>query len=170
MRVQIPEHVLRKPRGVLVAETIESAVVLFVREDLFELKRYPAQKCAVDLRLATWDMPPVVLAALILRLARNDATTFDLQLDISTPPAVRLLQTLVDQGQIDIHLVTDTVARSFRIANPVRLDAGYLVNRLRTLPGWPPEAHQEALCRLNKLYPTAAALWRAAGQASPGAC
>jgi len=161
MRVPVPEHVRRKPRGVMVAETIDSAVVLFVREDLFELKRYPAQKCAVDLRLATWDMSPVLLTALILRLARNDATTFDLQLDVSTPPAVRLLQSLVDQAQIDIHLVTDVVVRSFRIANPVRLDAGYLVNRLRTMPAWPPEAHQEALARLNKLYPTAAALWRA---------
>lgn len=155
----IPASVLAKPRGSLVAVATGPEVVLYLRDDAFGLKRYPSQGCTVDLRLGTWELDRVTLAALILRLARSDATTFDHHLDVSTPPAVRLLQCLVGQNQIDIHIVTETIARSFRIANPVRLEAGYLVNRLRSLPAWSPDEYRQALVRLTKLYPTAHALW-----------
>ena len=165
----VPASVLAKPRGSLVAHATGSEVALYLKDDAFGMKRYPAQGCVVDLRLATWEIDEVTLAALILRLARSDAATFDYHLDVATPTAVRLLQCLVGQNQIDIHLVTDAIARSFRIANPVRLEAGYLVNKLRSLPAWSPEDYVRALVRLTKLYPTAAALWWAAvGQDQPG--
>ncbi len=164
--VEIPQPVLESPLGTLTAVAFSNDTVLFVREDDWGLKKYPLRDCPVDLRMGTWDMDGVLLVALVVRFARNDVTTADCCLNVAHAPAVRVLQCLAAQTQIDIHLVIENVARSFRIANPLRMDAGFLVNDIRTIVGWPPEQFNRAATRLNKLFPTPPALWRACEQQS----
>ncbi len=158
MAVTVPSTVLKKPAGTFVATTVEGKVVLFLRDDEWALKKYP-RECMVDLRMGSWQFDQVLLVALVLRLAHSDATTFDHLIDVGEPNGVRLLQNLASQTALDVHVVTSRVARTFRVANPTRYDAGYLVNDVRARDAWSTEEFQGAAARLNQLYPTPSALW-----------
>lgn len=158
MAVTIPPVVLDKPAGTFVATTVEGKVVLFLREDEWGLKKYP-RECPVDLRMGSWQLERVLLVALVLRLAHGDATTFDHLINVGEPNGVRLVQNLALQTAFDVHVVTDRVVRTFRVANPTRFDAGYLVNDVRVREAWSDEEFRAAAARLNQLYPTPSALW-----------
>jgi hypothetical protein len=158
MRVQVPSAVLRAAPGSLVASVVQGEVILFLRETEWDLKRYPPA-CPVDLRLGSWDIDNVLLVALILRLARSDAATFDCQLDVRSPGGVRMLQCLAVQSQIDVHVASEKTVRTFRATNPAPLEAGILVDKIHSREPWSPEDGERALARLNQLYPTARDLW-----------
>jgi hypothetical protein len=166
MRVQVPPAVLDKSPGSLVAMVVQGEVVLFLRETEWGLKRYPTA-CPVDLRLGSWDINNVLLVALILRLARSDAATFDCQLDASSAGGVRILQCLAVQSQIEVHLASESAVRTFRAANPSPVDAGILVDKIHSREPWSPEDSERALARLNQLYPTACDLWRSIAPNAP---
>jgi len=158
MHVQIPPAVLSAAPGSLVATVLQGEVVLFLRETEWGLKRYPTA-CPVDLRLGSWEIDNVLLVALILRLARSDAATFDYQLDVRSPGGIRMLQCLAVQPQIDVHLASEKTVRTFRAANPGAMEAGILVDKIHSREPWSPEDGERALARLNQLYPTAHDLW-----------
>jgi hypothetical protein len=160
MHPTIPDAVIARPPGTLVAIGGEKALTLYIREDPFKLRLYP-RDCHAELRVGTWEIDAVILVALVMRLGRCDATTFDAQIDAGSPPGVRLIQCLAAQAGNDAYLVTDVLQRTFRLRNPAREAAGQLLNRLHDHEAWPPEQWQAALARLNQLYPTATALWQA---------
>jgi hypothetical protein len=159
MTVQVPPAVLSKPPGSLVPILSRGEVVLFVRETEWNVKRYPPA-CPVDLRVGHWEIDSVLLVALVLRLARSDAATFDCPMDVQTPLGIRVLQGLAAQPQVDVHVVADQAVRRFRATNPAPEEAAYLVDSVRSREPWSAEDAERALARLNQLYPTARDLWR----------
>ncbi len=161
--VQLPPAVRRSPSGSLIPVIGDNDLTLYVREDVFDLKKYP-RECPGELRMGTWQIDRSLLVVLILRLARSDAATFDCPLDVGNAQGVRILQCLASQNSIDVFIVTDRVVRSLRLPNPLRAFAGKLVKRLHNRTAWSPEEWHTALARLNQLYPTAVALWRSLEQ------
>ncbi|MEW6250270.1 MAG: hypothetical protein AB1716_06465 [Planctomycetota bacterium] len=133
-------------------------LVLFVREDDWGLKRYPAEPGA-ELRLGAWEIDELLLTMLIVRIGRSDLTTFDCHIDLGSAPGVRMMQCLAVQPQLELYVVTSRITRSWRWPNPLRLQAAVLVNAARHRPAWEPGAYQAALARLNQLYPTPSSLW-----------
>lgn len=158
MTVKLPDSVLKLPRGALAATLIDPHVVLFLREEEWGLKKYPAH-CPVEVRLGTWELEPVILVALLLRLARSDATTFETWINIGEPLGVRTLQHLERQATIDVHVVTDRIARSLRAAGTFRASASDLVRTIRAREAWTQAQFANAQKQLTKRYPTASALW-----------
>lgn len=156
--VELPPAVRSKSPGSLVALVIHSQLELFLRETDWGLKRYPSA-CPAELRLGSWEIDNVVLVALILRLARSDASTFDCQIDVCTPAGTRVLQCLAGQNQVDVHLAGDQTIRTLRATNPAAVDASYLIDKVRSRTPWTPEELEHALGRLNTLYPTSRDLW-----------
>jgi hypothetical protein len=167
MHVQVPPDVLSKPPGSLVATLIHGDVALFVRETEWSLKRYPPA-CPADLRLGSWEFDQVLLVVLVLRFARNDDTTFDFRIDVQTPLGVRILQGLASQSQVEVHLAADHAVRTLRVTNPLAIEAGCLVDKVRALEPWSAEDTERALTRLNQLYPTARDLWWACAPGTKG--
>jgi hypothetical protein len=160
-RVHIPSVVQSAPPGALVMTSVDADVVYFIREDEWGLKNYP-RECPVEIRLGSWEVGAVLLIGIVVRLARADRTTFDCFVNIGSPTGVRTLQQLAVQPHIDVHIATDGgVVRSFRVANPLRLDAGYFVNTIRSRAAWSEEDFSAALARLNQLHPSPEAMWRA---------
>ena len=159
--VELPDFIRQLPRGSLVLAAPGTVAMLVLREDDWNLRHYPPYRCPLEVRLETWDADNgVVLAMVLLRLLRNDAFTFECQIDLGSPPGVRLVQCLAGQARLDVHLVTDVVARSFRTENPLQADAVFLIDRVRSLKGWSPEEHAQAVARFNALYPTASKVQR----------
>ena len=162
MRTEVPPAVLQRPAGTLNAVVVPPDVVLFLREDSWALKKYGSDTKA-ELQLGVWEMEQVLLAMLIVRMARSDATTFDYHIDLGSAPGVRLMQCLAYQHQVDLHLVTNQVVRSWRIPNQSRAQAASLVDAVRNR-AWDSSQYHAALARLNQLYPTAHSLWWQCGK------
>mgnify|MGYP001259403422 CR=1 FL=1 len=91
---RIPAVVLSQPRGSLIAVLDGSDVALFLREDEWGMRKYPYRECPVELRLNTWEVDPVLLVVMMVRLDRNDGLTFDYLIDVGEPGGVRLVQNL----------------------------------------------------------------------------
>lgn len=162
-RSDIPPVVFSGAPGALIVDATESAVTLFVREDEWGLKKYP-RKCSAQCRLGHWEIDGVMVAALVVRIARVDTPTFEHWIDPGHALGVRTLQNLASQKTIDLHVVVDAVARSFRLPNPARVQAGHLVEVVRRRTAWAPENFQAALKRINTLFPTPNDLWHACGE------
>ena len=157
MRIPVPPPVLQRRPGTLNAEIVPPDLVLYLREDSWGMRKYVADAKA-EMRLGVWEIGEVLLSILIVRVGRSDVTTFDCQIDLGSAPGVRTMQCLAVQNQIDLHLVTDQVLRSWRLLNPCRLEAARLVDAVRNR-AWDPAQHEAALARVNQLYPTAHSLW-----------
>ncbi len=155
---KLPESVLSLLPGTLIALPIEDRAMLFLREDQWGLKKY-ADRCPAELRMCTWDIDAVVLIVFLLRLARTDLTTFEFWIDAGSPGGVRVLQDLAAQPRIDVHLVTDRIARSFRLRNVVRSHVQDLLNVVRSRNAWRPEQFDAVRARICQLYPTPHTLW-----------
>jgi hypothetical protein len=166
MRVEVPPAVRNASPGTLIATVVQGDVVLFLRETEFALQRYPAA-CPVELRLGSWEIDDVLLVALVLRLARSDAATFDCQLDARSPLGIRMLQSLAAQPLVDVHLAGEATVRTFRATNTAMMEAGVLVDRIHSREPWSAEDAEHAMARLNQLYPTARDLWRNSGPSAP---
>ncbi|HPM22642.1 MAG TPA: hypothetical protein PLP66_01970 [Phycisphaerae bacterium] len=157
--VSIPEQVLSQTAPALVVSVARGEVAFFIAETAWGLAKYP-RICPVEMRFGTWELDPVTLVAVVLRLAQSDACTFDYWIDTQSPEGVRILQSLAAQNEIDVHLVTTELARSLRVKNPAVIEAASLVDQLRTGRRWTPTEYMDAFARINKLYPTAPVLWR----------
>lgn len=165
MPVRIPKAIRKLRPGRLVASAADNDVVLYLREEDWGMKKYPRQ-CPIELCMGTWPIGSIIVTAILVRLARNDLTTFEFFLNAGDPEGVRTLQCLGSQSQIDLHIVADRDVRSLRAANPMRFDASMLVNRLRGRDAWPPEDFQKACMRVAQLYPNAHSLWWACQEAN----
>jgi hypothetical protein len=158
MAVTVPDFIYERPPGSLTATLIEPDVVLFLRETEFGLRKYPVA-CPIELRIGTWEIEQVILVTLLLRLSRSDATTYEAWINVGDPLGVRMLQKLKPQPKVGVHFVTDKLARTLRVANPMRVSASGLVHVLRKHHAWTPDQFTAAQRRLSTLYPTAADLW-----------
>jgi hypothetical protein len=138
---------------------LQGDLVLFLRETEWGLMSYPPA-CHAELRLGSWELDNVLLAALVLRLARHEAATYDRSLDLQSPLGIRVLQGLSAQPQIDVYVTSDHAIRTFRITNQASIQAGQLLDQIQEREPWSAEDMERALGRLNQLYPTASDLWR----------
>lgn len=159
MQLQIPAIVRKQAAGRLIVTAAESGVVLYLREDDWGMKKYPRQ-CPVELRMCHWDMEGVLAVAVLLRLARNDATTFEHWINPADAKSTRTLQCFANQTHVDVHIVADAEVRSLRPPNSLLVPAASLVNDIRRRQAWTSGDFQRISARLARLYPTAAALWR----------
>ncbi len=164
--VRIPQAVIDAPPESLLPVTHYSQVELFLRLTRWGLKKYPIN-CPAELRWGTWELENVPLVALLLRLARSDASTYDCQIDARTVSGIRTLQCLATQSTVLVHLATDRSVRTLRLSNPAFIEAGFLVDKIRSRPPWTAEQARRALARLNTLYPTAVSLWWSCGPGRP---
>jgi hypothetical protein len=158
MNVQVPSSVMNRPPGTLVPAVIRGEVMLYVRETAWGLRRLPPA-CPAELRLGSWEFENVVIVTLLVRLARNDAATFDCQLDVRSALGMRILQYLSSQAQVEVHVASEESVRTFRAANPDTRKAAQLVAMIQDCEPWSAEQAERALARLNQLYPTPHALW-----------
>ena len=161
MASHVPERVLQAPPHSLVLVPGDAAVEFFVREDEFALARYPT-KCSIDLRLPVWDDDRVICTALLVQLAGRNAGTFDRWINAAEPAGLRVLQLLAAQKTIDVCLVSDRQVRAMRRQNLLAGPAAGLVALLRVRKSWTAEEFDERRRRLDTLYPTSEAMWRAA--------
>jgi len=146
--------------GMLLAYTPDG-VAFFVREDPRHLGDYP-RVCSVEVSLRSWDFPPITLVAGLVRFARRDLMTFQTWIDAGHAQGVRVLKNLSTQDTIFAHLVTDDVARSFRVANTMMRNARSVLQRLeRQKQAWDDAVFERSREQLDRLYPTAADMWRA---------
>jgi hypothetical protein len=152
--------ILAKPVGTLLPVSGEQEAALYVREDAWRLRKY-TREFSAEFRLGVWDLNPVIVVGLVLRFGHQDACTFDLCLNMALPDTLRLTQNLASQSTILAHVVAEDVTRTFRLVNAAKLEAAQAVNLLYSRDLWPPAAFQAALTRINQLYPTAPAVWRA---------
>lgn len=157
MRPTVPPEVLELPTGAFLPLS-RGQVELFLRETPWGVARYPAN-CPVEVRLGMWDLEPAFIVLLLARFAHDDARTFDRRLDVENPFGVQMLRALDTQKAIDIHLVTDRVARSLRCANPLYGRLEKLIARVHSRPPPTREQADTAYRRFAALYPTAPLLW-----------
>ncbi len=162
MEISVPPPIFEKPPGSLVVSQTGDRLTLFLREDEWGLGKYP-HRCPAELRIAAWDRDPVLLVALLLRLADRNLTTFEHWIDAGQPLGVRELKLISRQQSFDIYLVTTRPVRRFGCPNRLMTVASGLVMRLRERPAWGAEAFAKTRAQSITLYPTAAALWRGYG-------
>ncbi|MBU0639884.1 MAG: hypothetical protein KKB50_13530 [Planctomycetes bacterium] len=158
MNVKVPKSVLDKRPGSLIVVPNECTVSLYIRESDWGLRNYPRQ-CPVDLRLPVWDYEGVLLVVLIVRLARQDISTFEWWINAAEPNELRLLQTLSTQERMDVFVVTNQVERSLRTVNSLCEQTAHVVRVVRTRKAWTRREFAHARERIDRLYPTSHALW-----------
>ncbi len=167
MRLRIPDHVRQAAPGRLMAVAEDTDVVLYLRESELGMRNYP-RRCPASLRVLTWDIDRVLVIVLLLRLNRNDATTFEVWIDAGEPEGVRMLQCLAAQGAIDVHILAEPTIRSLRLNNPLVIDAAQLVNDVRNREAWSDDEFEKVCRRIATLYPTASSLWWSAEHVEQG--
>lgn len=137
-------------------------MALFLREEKWGMKKYVSStpgRFPIEFRIMTWDDERVLLIALILRLNRNDHTTFDAWVNAGDPAGVRVLQALATHDNIDLHFVATDVFRTIRIPNSAKSRAALVLQTSAVRRTWSAEQFAAARSRLMVLYPTASALW-----------
>lgn len=168
LAISLPPDVLAKPAGSVVLDSRGTGISLFVREDSFNLKQYP-RPCSVELVMPIWDKPPVIAAALLVRLARRDAMTHQIWINAGNPRGIHTLKNLSTTENIEVHVVTDRVERSLRTPNTVKRHAMRLLRRLAgQVHAWDDEEFDRARASIDTLYPTPARLWIACRNKSWG--
>jgi len=165
MNLILPAFMLERPPGLLIPYARENTVALFIREDEFGLRKYPPQ-CAADAQLGRWKIDRVLLFVVLVRLGRSDLTTYESWANVADPSVLRLFQKLAAQNRLDVHIVTDHIARTFSLDNPLRSAAAQLVAEVRRRHAWAPEEFERAQARLCTLYPSPPALWWACQEAA----
>lgn len=157
----IPKSILAKPRGCMQIHSDGEDVSLFIREEKIHIGDYP-RCCHTDIKMPTWDSPPILAIALLVRLARRELMTFQTWINAGNPAGVRIVQALGRQRVLDIRLTTDEgIARTFRCGNTVRSTARRVVRQIENrAKAWSNEKFDEVCNHIDRLYPTQSALWR----------
>lgn len=159
--LEAPPSLFSKAPGSLVLKPTAQALQVFIKEARANLRDYP-QSCALNIRLPSWDMPPVIAIALLVSVARRDRFTFQSWINVKTPHGVQTLGNLANEGRVYVHLVTDRVERTIRAPNVVKRHAASLLKRIPVDGArWSDKQFAEACRQLDTLYPTAQKLWRA---------
>ena len=161
MKRRVPDSVVQAPPHSLQLVAGDSAVDFYVREDEFMHAKYP-QQCSLEFALPTWDNGQVIGVAVLVQLAGRNASTFDRWLNVAKPDGLRILQLLASQSTLDLFLVSDRVFRSFSQRNVLSGQAAGIVATLRLRASWSDVDFETWRKRLDTLYPTSDALWRAA--------
>ncbi len=158
MHLQPPKEAFDLAPGRLLPAIQDDTLVLYLREDLWGLKKY-APSCPLEIRLLTWDIDDVLVAVLLARLGRNDLTTYEAWLDLTIAEHVRFVQYLSVQNRVDLYLLVQRVERSFRYRNELLLDASQVLNTAHAHPQWSREQFEKAQLRISQLFPLAKDLW-----------
>jgi hypothetical protein len=155
-----PPVFMRKPVGSMLIQPSKDGLQLFIRETHANLSRYP-RPFTVEVRLPTWDMPPVVVAALLAHIRHGDHVAFMTWINCGSLPGVQILTKLSSAPDIYVRFVTDHTEQTVRVRNTLKRPATELLERVSSRQGkWNLEALEEAQHRIYRLYPTTWLLWR----------
>lgn len=156
-----PGTILNASPGTILLEPTRAGLQLYLREEKIKLGNYP-RPCGVDVRLPSWEINNTVVVALVLRFAHKEKLTFQTWINPRDLRGCQTLGNLAGESQIDIHLVTDEVARSFATVNTVKRHALKIQAKLAALRNdWTAGDFEAAKPQVDTLYPTPSALWRA---------
>lgn len=162
MATVAPPAILSKPRGCMIVHYGGGGVELMVRESRVRMGDYP-RVCPVQLKMCAWDYSPVIVVAILARFNRQAVMTYQSWLDCGEPAGVSLLKQFPRRDEINVHLVTDEIARTFRVPNVLSRKARQVIERLEQhQKGWSREQFAQARAKLDRLYVTAADVWRSA--------
>lgn len=157
--LDVPSAVYKTCVGGVHVELTRAGASVYVRSSTAEAAGFPRHVKA-EVKLPTWDAPPVVAIALLVRLGGRPDLTFQHWINAGNPYGIRMLQQFSRAPHIPVFVVTDQIERSHRATNMLRTKAGYLVDELAPrIHAWSHEVFHETAARLDRLYPTAAHLW-----------
>lgn len=155
-----PPLFMKKPAGSMLLQPTKDGLQVFIRETKSNLARFP-RPCSVDVRMPTWDMPPVITAAFLVHIARADRIAYQCWINGGSLPGVQILTKLSTTSDIFIHFVTDRAARTVRTQNVLKRKAADLLRKISSKHGrWSMEDLEAAQQRIYELYPTTWSLWR----------
>jgi hypothetical protein len=144
--------------GCAVADVDSAGLAVFVRVDRRGLDSVP-RPCAVDWRLSTWSIGPVLIVALLTRLARQNLSTYQVWINACDAGGYRMLKRLCGQPELAVHLVTDHVERTLSTSNILLAPARRIVEELYSRKPWDAAAYEAARKQVDRLYPTPHAMW-----------
>ena len=154
-----PPVFFKKPPGAVLLQPTKDGLQVFVRETKSNLARFP-RPCSVDVRMPTWDMPPVIAVAFLVHIARADRISYQTWINGGSLPGVQILTKLSTTRDIYVHFITDRAARTVRTQNVLKRHSAELVHKISSKQGrWSHEDLEEAQQRIYSLYPTTWALW-----------
>jgi hypothetical protein len=139
---------------------------VFIRTTKWAAADLP-RHCDIDMQLPSWDAPPVLAVAFLLRLARDELLTYQTWINAGNANGICLLQNMASRDHFRIHIVTDQIERCLRTHNIVRRQA--VAHTRRVGPrrdGWSQKAFDEIRQRIDTLYPTPAKLWQTGREAA----
>lgn len=149
------------PVGSMLVAPSAQELSLCIREDKVHLGDYPTP-CSIELHLPTWDEPPVIAAALLVRLAGRERSTYQHWVNVQSMTGLNVAKCLSEAGRIQVHLVTDRIERSIRTPNVVKRHAAQILKRIaESNESWSEEQFEQIRRQIESLYPTTAQLWRA---------
>ncbi len=166
--MEIPASIYRERPGTCLTILDRTRLAIVIREDAFRLAHYP-RDCPVELRLPVWSRPPVTLAALLLRVARSDLHTFDRWLDGAQAADQRMIQALSRQDSLEVAAVAEREKRAFTVQNTLQAATATLLEVVRAEGSWTREQFSAGRAEIERLYPSASALWWAETEIAPRA-
>ena len=158
--LEAPPQLFDKPAGSVLFQPNKEGLQVFIRESKENLVRFP-RPCAVDVRLPTWDMPPVIPVAFLMYVKQTDRHAYMTWIDGVSLPGVQVLTKMSMTREIRIHFISDQNERTAHAPNVLRPMAKELLGRISKQQGqWSAESLEAAQKRLYRLYPTTMSLWR----------
>ena len=159
--LEVPRAMLNKAAGWMLLKPTEDGLHVYIREDKANIGLYP-RPCSVDLRLPSWDMPPVIVVALLVNVARRERLTFQTWINAGSLPGTRILTNLSNERRIHVHIVTDRIERSIRTPNVMKRQAKELLRRISSeTDRWNEEEVEQAQKQIHTLYPSSWKMWQA---------
>ena len=155
-----PPTFFKKPAGSVMLQPSKDGLQVFIRETKANLSKYP-RPCAVDVRLPTWDMAPVIAVAFLIHIKHADRVSYMTWINGGSLPGIQALTKLSTTRELFVHFVTDRTARTVRVHNVLKRPVSELLRKLSSRQGrWTMEDLETAQARIYQLYPTTWSLWR----------
>lgn len=157
--LEVPQGVYSACPGSVNIHLTEQGAAVYLRATPDSIGTFP-QHVKAEVKLPSWESPPIVAVALLVRLGGRPDLTFQHWINAGNPHGIRTLQQFSRTGHLPVFVVTDRIARSHRASNTLRTKATYLVSQLAPrIHAWSHELYHETTARLDRLYTTPARLW-----------
>lgn len=159
-----PRHFMDKKTGTMAVQANGERVGAYVKLTEWAAGDLP-RFCDVDMRMAAWELGPVVTIGFMVRLAKDTLHTFHTWIDPGNPQGIRLLKNFSKKHDLVVYIVTDRVVRQIPTYNLVYRQAlEYLRVLSRRAHAWDAERFDGVRGRVDRLYPTLGEMWRACGE------
>lgn len=160
----VPPDALSRPVGGLVIEPGASETNVFLRVDDWDAGSLP-KMCSVETVLPVWDAGEVLVAAMLVRLAREAKLTYEGWIDVGQRAGFNQVKALGRKTDLLVHIVTNQVTRTIRTPNTIYRQAMQLYREtVNRDPYWKDQQFQDARRRVTRLYPSVLDLWRLGGE------